>query len=156
MLPMTKCKGIISSGWSPIPPLPTKESERDFSVKIHQIFITETQRTDLCFESNEDITDIQDECGSMYQSVVVCTTVQKAGSSVWNQGARTQRVSPHNTLQGTLGKTSDQKGDSRAVASKVGKDRKIGLSRMTLNWRSPGGQSGNQVNVVLPASMLCI
>lgn len=40
------------------------------------------QTTDLCFESNEDITDTRNERGSMYQSVVVCTIAQKEGSRV--------------------------------------------------------------------------
>lgn len=40
------------------------------------------QTTDLCFESNEDITDTRNERGSMYQSVVVCIIAQKAGSRV--------------------------------------------------------------------------
>lgn len=66
------------------PPLKNQKlfSENSSNFQNRDTKIIKLQTTDLCFENNEDITDIRDERGGMYQSVVVCIIVQKAESSV--------------------------------------------------------------------------
>lgn len=73
MLPMTKQRGIIRTGWSPSPTT-TDKTIRDFSVRIHQIFRTETQgiansRQQTCVLKAMKISLIPE------MSVVVCTRV---------------------------------------------------------------------------------